>query len=203
MTENAKPRSECPEDMLPWFVNHTLTPSQQQEVEAHLKRCRRCQEEVEWLRTVRKEIKTTAVQPPGELGFKRLLSRVKHQKSTGQIRQKQRFGWRPVLAIAASLIIVVQAGLLIHSWFGPAAITPLSKPPEQGFVLQVTFSPAAREEQIREIVQSVGGTFVGGPGALGVYRIRLDVSINDHNAIRQAVDYLRQKENIVAHVVRE
>ncbi len=203
MTDNSNTYTECPEEMLPWFVNHTLTASQEQEVEAHLKHCRRCQQEVEWLRTVRREIKTTAVDPPGELGLKRLLNSIKHQQSAEQSRQKQRFAWRPIMAIAASLIIIVQAGLLIHSWFGPATITPLSKPPEQGLVLQVTFSPMATEEQIREIVQTVSGTFVGGPGALGVYRIRLEVPINDPNAIRQAVNHLRQKGKIVTHVAQE
>ena len=204
MTTNANHQTGCPEDQLPWFVNQTLSPDQMRAVKAHLQDCDRCQREVDWLKNVRQEIQTMPDPTPGELGLKRLIHRVRHDRAADQHQQRQGAAWwRPALAIAASILIVVQAGLLIHAWFGPANITPLSGRLEEGPVLQITFAPTATETQIRETVQTVGGSFVGGPGAIGVYRIRLGVAATDRIAIQRALDRLREEENIVTHVTRE
>ncbi len=204
MTTNTNHHTGCPEDLLPWFVNHTLSPAQLQTVKAHLQHCPRCQQEVAWLKSVRQEIKTMPDPTPGELGLKRLIYRVRHEKTADQHQPRQGAAWwRPAVAIAASLLIVIQAGLLIHAWLGPANIAPLSGQSEEGLILQITFAPTATEKQIRETVQNVGGSFVGGPGALGVYRIRLDIAATDRITTQQTVDRLREKENIVTHVTRE
>ena len=196
--------SACPEELLLWFVNQTASASQREKVKAHLAHCRRCQREVAWLQRVRQELKNTPVQPPGELGLKRLLKRVRNDKSPPALPGRRRPGWwRPALAIAASLVIIVQAGLLLHSWFGSSELTLLSSPPAQGVVLQITFSPTTTEQQIREIVNSVGGTFIGGPGVLGVYRIQLNLNREDNTAIQQALARLSAQENIVTHVAQE
>ena len=204
MTSNPDENTNCLEDLLPWFVNQTLEPSQQQEVENHLRHCRKCRKEVELLESVREEIKSTPVRPPGKSGLQRLRQSVRQDKTIKPYRQLNRkINWRPALAIAASMVIVVQAGLLIYSWFGPASMRPLSGPSTKGTVLQITFSPAATEAQIRDTLQSVGGMFVGGPGALGVYRIRIDAQTTDRDAIQKALANLRQKSRIVTHAAQE
>ncbi len=204
MTPNTDHKAPCPDDLLPWFVNHTLDPSQQRDVIAHLKHCRRCQQEVAWLKRVRQGIKATTEVSPGDLGLKRLLRRVGKAKQADQRHLRPKgWGWRSAVAIAASLVIVVQAGLLINQWFGPAAIKPLAGPSAEGPVLQITFLPTATEAQIRETVRAVGGSFAGGPSAIGVYQIRVNVPRTDRNAAQLMVDALRQKKDIVAHAAWE
>lgn len=46
-------------ELLPWFVNGTLTGEEQAMVEQHLRRCRRCRAEVEELRETRLELGET------------------------------------------------------------------------------------------------------------------------------------------------
>ena len=204
METSSNQNFKCPEDLLPWFVNHTLEPQLNRMVEDHLQHCRRCKQEVTWLRQVRTGIQSSSAPPPGELGLKRLFHRLQDEKTDMLARQRPKGRWmRPALAIAASLVIVIQAGLLIHSWFGPAAITPLSSPHVEGIILQVTFFPTATETQIREIMLSVGGTFVGGPGALGVYRIRLNPSIQESYDVQRILNTLRQQDSIISHVAQE
>lgn len=204
MATSTRPNSRCPEDLLPWFVNHTLDPQLYRMVEDHLQHCRRCKQEVDWLRQVRTGIQSSSAPSPGELGLKRLRQRIQNEKADMPARQDRRGRWlRPALAIAASLVIAVQAGLLIHSWFGPAAITPLASPHAEGIILQVTFVPTATEAQIRRVMLSVGGTFMGGPGALGVYRIRLNPSLQESYDVQRMLDILRQQDRIISHVAQE
>jgi hypothetical protein len=42
-----------------------------------------------------------------------------------------------------------------------------------GQLLQITFKPLATETQIRALLSSVQGEIVAGPGALGVYAVRV------------------------------
>lgn len=204
MTPGSIQNQTCPEELLPWYVNQTLSASEHDAVKAHLEHCVRCQQEVTWLQKVRNEVKASPFRPPGELGLRRLMHRVQTVKEAPARQQVRRSGWwRPALAIAASLVIVLQAGLLLRSWFGPAPVRLLSDTPANGVILQVTFSPTTTELQFREILNAIHGTIVGGPGALGVYRIRLAISHENTGAIEKALAQLKAQENIVTHVTRE
>ena len=69
-----------------------------------------------------------------------------------------------------------------------------------GVVLQVTFAPDATEQEIRELLQAIDGSLDGGPGALGVYAVRL-VGVESHDAatIERALQTLRGRSDIVTH----
>ena len=49
--------ADHPEELLPWYVNGTLSPEERQRVEAHLDQCPSCRGEVQALRSLRREIK--------------------------------------------------------------------------------------------------------------------------------------------------
>ncbi len=108
--------------------------------------------------------------------------------------------WRPVLAAAAA-VIVLQGALLVGLWTRPDLITPLGG--RADVVLQVTFAPEAAEARIREAIQGVRGTLVGGPDARGVYLVRLDVPPGDEARIDEAVDALSRRRDVVTHVARD
>lgn len=193
-----------PDELLPWFVNNTLSSHERKEVDDHVATCPRCQKEIAFLQMTREQVKTIPVQSPGEFGLNRLLKEIKRNREDEQRQRKPRNDWwRRGLAIVASLIIITQAGLLVDAWFFSKPMVPLSGPQDQGVVLQLSFKPTAMEVEIREIVNAAGGTFVEGPGELGVYRIRLNLSSADQEKIHQTIEYLRQRKNIVTHVARE
>ena len=193
-----------PEDLLPWFVNNTLSLNQKKEVEIHLQQCRRCQNEVALLQNMRQHVKTVPIRSPGEVGLQRLLHKVKQEKKQEQIKQRKKVKWwQPSLAIAASMLIFVQAGLLFDAWFLSKPVVPLSGPQESGIVIQISFAPTATEAEIRESISAINGSFIGGPGQLGIYRIRLNVPTTDQKGIEQAVESLRQRQTIIRHVAKE
>ena len=144
-------------------------------MEEHVQSCTRCQKEIAFLESMRAHAKETPLHSPGEFGLNRLLKEVKRDRQDvkQQPSRHQPGRWRTSAAIAASFIILIQAAFLIDAWFLSKPMVPLSGPQEQGIVLQVSFAPTATEADMRRSLEAINGTFVGGPGQLGVYRIQL------------------------------
>jgi anti-sigma factor RsiW len=191
-------RNNHPDELLPWYANGTLPADERRAVEEHLAACDRCRRELALLASLRDQIKAEDTAPsPGELGWRRLQRDLRHE--TGAPRR--RAWWQPALA-AAAVIIVVQAALLVNLWTQPPAITPLGGPEAAGAVLQVRFAPRAAEADMRAALRAVNGEIVGGPGALGIYRIRLEgVAPENSVAIARAAQALRARSGVVAEVV--
>jgi anti-sigma factor RsiW len=193
---------EHPEELLPWYVNDTLTDEERSGLEEHLKGCEQCRKEVEYLKALRSQVKATSdLSPYGELGLKRLLSDIKKEAQTPRRFAFQR--WQPALAIAASLIIILQSLILYNYWQQSKAITPLSGPVHKGVVLQVSFAPDASEAQIRKVLQSVEGSIIDGPGAIGIYRVRLNLTTEDEERIGESIAILKSHSDVVIHVARK
>ncbi len=185
-----------PTDLLPWWVNGTLAGEEYQQVSDHLAACGHCQEEVAFLQTVRDQLRARPLPDAGELGLQRLLREVRKPVIA---RRKQYRPW----AIAAALVIAVQAALLTLYWPGATDTTlqPLSAgtPAQAQVVLQVEFRPEATHRQISATLRAVQGRIIDGPGALGIYRIALPPGADVEQAIRQ----LRAAENVIRHVARD
>jgi hypothetical protein len=151
--------------------------------------------DVEFLQAVRKTLKDQPVHSPGELGLKRFekqLAQARRTMPTAPARW-----WRPALA-AAALVIVVQGGLLINLW-QPETYAPLSGDAPQGPVLQVELNDTATAAAIQEALTGVGATIIDGPGALGVYRVRLESA----DQVDAAVAALSANTQVVRHVSKE
>lgn len=194
-----------PAELLPWFVNETLSTEDQHTVEQHLEACRQCQQEIALLQKMRTQVKKIRTESPGEFGLNRLLRTVRNDRTaTEASQQTSSQWWKTGFAIAASLIIFVQSGLLIDTWYISKPMIPLSGPQEHGLVLQVSFTPTTTEAQIREVITAIHGRFIDGPSSLGIYRIRLDDNkTSNEAAIESAIQHLRQKTEIILHVTKE
>jgi anti-sigma factor RsiW len=185
-----EPNPPHPDLLLAWFVNGTLEASERAAVEEHLRGCARCRGEVTFLGVLRQGVKAlSGAEGPGELGRKRLLRDVRSE------RRAARTWWRPALAAAAA-VIVVQGIVLANLWTRDAAIVPLGGPGAVGAIVQVQFAPTATEAQIRGLLQEVGGTLIDGPGALGVYRVRVEKA-------DPALARLRARAEVVKHAASE
>lgn len=193
------PHDRHPDELLPWYVNETLTGEELRTVEEHLPNCERCRHELEWLQLLRAQVKRTDVgEIPSALGRARLLRDLRGG-TTQSVRR--RAWWQPALA-AAAMVMVIQAAALFHFWSVSGPITPLGGPHAQEAILQVRFAPSATEAELRAVLQEIGGVLVDGPGALGVYRVRLEGD-KAPAAIGRAVDTLRSKPNIVWYVAAD
>ncbi|MCR4332444.1 MAG: zf-HC2 domain-containing protein [Sulfuricaulis sp.] len=193
-------RNDHPDELLPWYINDTLTGQEQREVMNHLETCERCRREIAWLQKIRARIKADESGAPGEFGLNRLMRDI-HREQT--VPARKRSWWQPALA-AAAVIIVVQAAVLMNFMYQPAPITSLGEPSAEGVVLQVKFAPNSTAQQIRDLLQKVHGTLIGGPGALGIYRIRLEgVTNTQDETIQGTISDLRTHGNIITYVARE
>ncbi|HEX9626740.1 MAG TPA: zf-HC2 domain-containing protein [Acidiferrobacterales bacterium] len=191
---NAQP--DHPDDLLPWYANDTLAGAERERVEAHLSACPRCRDELKLLKMVRAGVQSTPVEPPTEFGLKRLLRDVRREAPH---TARPRLWWQPALA-AAALVIVIQGMLLINLWPRDSGIVPLGEPPIAH--LQVRFAPQATEAEMRAVLAAVDGVIVDGPGALGLYRIRLTGGA-DSEAVASALHTLRAQAPVVAEASPE
>lgn len=196
--------SSHPDELLPWYVNQTLSAKEQREVEDHIHNCVRCQQEISLLQHMREQVQSTPLDSPGELGLQRLLSEIKTPQFSTQFQHPgQSPTWWKTFAIAASFIIVAQAGLLMDAYFFSKPMVPLSGPPSNGVILQVTFLPTVTEGEMRETLHAISGNVIDGPGQLGIYRIRLDLSPNNQKEIKGAIAFLQKHTTVIGHVAQE
>ncbi|HED13645.1 MAG TPA: hypothetical protein ENI62_08330 [Gammaproteobacteria bacterium] len=187
--------------LLPWYVNGTLAGEERERVEAYVEQDQGGQIEVAFLRSVQTAIREQQdeVVSPAEVGWRRLQKTIAEQRHEAPLQTgKQRHWWRPTLA-AAALLLLVQGGVLVQIW--PVykqhyTVLSSSRQGATGIVLQVSFDPAISEEQLRGIINNIEAQIVGGPGALGIYRLRLPAEIKQTAAINRLIRRLRDTPGV-------
>lgn len=190
-------------ELLDWYANGTLAPEARAAVERLLAESPAARAELEWLRALRRDLPATLAIPAGDLGEARLLQRIAVERAGPKVvelpRRAERPRWfAPAFALAASLLVAQAAliGYLVHE--RDAALAPLSGAPAAGGdLLQVVFKPDAAERDLRALLAANGAELVGGPGALGVYTVRVPAGRAD-----AAAAALRARTDLVESVTR-
>ncbi|MEO8040034.1 MAG: hypothetical protein ABI794_14790 [Betaproteobacteria bacterium] len=166
--------------LLPWYANGTLSLEDRGRIEALLAASPDLRAELAWLETVRGELKRSTEAGTDDGGLGELLGRidVPAEGNVVPIAPPARPRWHmPALAIAASLVLVqaVVIGVLVQQ--PDETLRPLSGPVDpRGVLLQVRFQPQATEAEMRGLLTGIGGELVAGPGALGLYTVRVDTT---------------------------
>jgi anti-sigma factor RsiW len=189
------PSDRHPSELLPWLANGTLEGEERAAVEAHLADCDTCRSELQLLRELRETIRAEPLADAGDLGLQRLLQAVRKERKAQSARPR----WLIPAAIAASLVIAVQAVMLLQP--GPQApvYAPLSGPSAGRGVLQVEFMPEAREADLRNLLRDAGARIVDGPSAVGLYRL----AVASGRDPQQVLERLRSHKTLVRHVALE
>lgn len=182
------------EELLPWYVNDTLTGDEAEKVREYLQDNERAAADVEVLRQVRDTVKSRDFGSPGELGLRRLKATIDGEsRNSGSAFAAGRW-WRPAMA-AAVLVIAVQAGLLLDARRGGDTYEPAGEAAATP-TIQVRFKPGATERDIRRLLNELDIEIVQGPGSVGVYRV---ASIRDDADIEQLAARLRGAGSVVTH----
>jgi hypothetical protein len=194
-------------DMLPWYVNGTLEPGARQELEFQLEQSPQLRDELLWLRVLRSQMQEQKQAQVGSrsdnAGLDTLMALV-HAEQSGKVSPiRKRFGeWvaatrrLPITAGFAAALVLSQAVIIGSLMDRPApdAMEPLSggTMAAGGQLLQITFKPQATEAQIRTLLSSVQADIVAGPGALGIYTVRVPDKQGE-----QALQHLRKDMAVV------
>ncbi len=200
-----KPSDSEVRQLLPWHVNRTLSKSDQNAVDAALEDSAALAAERDWLAALRQSLQQQTPQRPPDAGLDQLMARIARERdgSVLPIRStsaQTRSPWRTRgFAIAATVILAQTAllGALLLERNSPDNLMPLGGPTAAtvgGVVFQVTFHEQASEAAIRSTLALVHGEIVGGPGALGIYLVRVAAPGT------QALDTLRARQDVVNSV---
>jgi hypothetical protein len=169
------------EELLPWYVNGTLSAEDRAWVERHLDENPEARAELEWFQSLQSKMMENAPAVPVTIGLSKVMHLIQGDRPTWKERINaflglDNFALRPALVVAGFAIIAVQAGFifnLVNSAEDDAdQIRALrATKVEEGPMLRVNFAPDAKEADIRHLLISVEGRIAGGPGQLGDYFI--------------------------------
>jgi hypothetical protein len=197
------------EELLPWCVNGTLGADDRGWVERYAAEHPEAQAQIDWCRGLQAHIRASAPQIAPALGLDRVLQRIRGERPTMVKRVRSWLGAlaaapvaavaRPIGAVAALAIIVVQGGIIYQMRPDNSAqderLLRATKAMrvDEGPLLRVNFSPDAREAEIRMLLVAAQATLAGGPGQLGDYYLRVPAGRES-----AAVDRLRREPIVQA-----
>jgi anti-sigma factor RsiW len=207
MTHAAEPRdaNEALRALLPWYVNGTLPDGERERIERLLQQSPELRGEVYWLQRLRLHIRASAPQQwsDGDAALFRLRALIRAEAEqvvvplpTPSTRKPRAWiNWTLPMALAATFVASVAVTVYMPSRDG--VLEPLSGQATKAnnVVVQVTFKASATEGDIRQLIANVKGEIVSGPGALGVYSLRIGKTNAD-----QAIATLRLRKDLVESV---
>ena len=158
------------EELLPFYLNGSLSGDEHARVEAALKADEGLRQQLEFLSAISGAVQSDgpASAAPGDLGLARLRRDIGRQPPG-------RSALRSVAALAAAFILGVGVMALWPSFDRApedATYEQASGPVAKGALI-VAFRPGATAEQISTLLLSVDGVIVDGPSAIGLYRVDL------------------------------
>ena len=158
------------------YINGTLDADERARLEQALEKDDELAAEAAFTAALRQGLKDQPADPPGDMGLARLQRSIRqHEAGQSPAAGAPQRWWKPV-AIAASVLFLMQSAVLVHyqSESPDTDIQMLSGPAvETGPVLQVIFTPDTPLAEMQDLLQAVEGDIVRGPGALGLYEVRL------------------------------
>lgn len=186
--------------LLPAYVNDTLDPEERQQMEHHLQSCHLCRQELQEVQAMHTALKTAIHKRPGPspAAFAKVMSRIHEetQSAPHDLRSGDQTSWWesiertfrslfeiPWVPVLASFLIVGQAVLLVSVLGGPEGRVshgpgpviergiPQGTPTIPLMKFQVKFVETAKEIQIRNLMQELGGQILTGPTPQGLYTL--------------------------------
>lgn len=196
-------------ELLPWYANGTLAADQHAQVEDWLARDAGLRSELEFLRKAGAVLRETADRPAAS-SVGRFLDRVAADQieggtgggvvGIGRARRPLSNAGKWAFALAAGVMLAqaIVIGSLVTRDTDQGILEPLSGTPQGARPnLQATFVESVAEIEIRALLAEVNAQIVSGPGALGVYGLRVPPAQLDAAERR-----LREASGIVASVTR-
>ena len=182
------------EDLLPWFVNGTLSHEESRAVQAFIDSGEISHQEVEEVRLFAETIQEQSAEEPAFNpaildGVMAKLDTVEQEVVDAPVivqepRQETEgffarlfggFAWPPMakLAVAGQFTVLVALSAALLTTGGAGEEDHVTVSGTLDVDVQIVFAPTTTEAQIRELLISVEGVIVDGPSSLGIYHIDL------------------------------
>ena len=210
------------DELLPWFLNGTLTESDRDWVEHYLREHPEAEAELRWTQTLRDRVRESVQAVAPELGLDELLRRIRAESPT-KGKHAAGLGWfdrlsqlfttlrfTPAFALAA-VVILAQAGIiggLVHELYQTRPESPESAAfrsypgqfsPAAGPLLRITFKSDATESDLRKLLFQIGGSIVAGPSQLGDYLVEVETPTLDEVSKKVAASPVVESVTIVTY----
>ncbi|MDN5939957.1 MAG: hypothetical protein L0H83_15025 [Salinisphaera sp.] len=188
------------EELLPAHVNGSLDPATARALDEVLAEDPDLAAEARFLSALREELQADDASTPGAMGWQRLRRSIAAE-GRPQASAAAPTGWWRAAAVAAVAVIAIQGVLLLRVY----------QPPTPGYIplageargqIQLRFAPDATAAQIQRLLAENDLVIISGPGASGVYRLRLGGDA-DAAEVDAMVAYLARRDGVVAFVARE
>ena len=185
-------------ELLPWYVNGTLRDDDCRKMERWLAADADCRADLAWMQNLQRQVRSESVsamqaaQVNEHAGLDRLMTMVRaeqagkltHLPTRQAAKTSPRTGfqrwYKPVMAMAATLAVVQVGILFLHmsefeksDTLRPLGSTAPTSPVARQVMIQATFRADTSDAQIRGLLSKAGVEIVSGPGALGVYTLKV------------------------------
>jgi GrpB-like predicted nucleotidyltransferase (UPF0157 family) len=183
------------DELLPFYVNGTLTEADRTWVEDYLREHPRANSELAWYRSLQARLRSDVPAVSSEIGLERAMQRIRSDSAQTQPARRaassslQRLAdWlraalpqpmlRPAL-VGAAAVVAVQTVAIVQLMnqrddeLSQVRALQVGNVAEKGPYLKLNFKPDARESDIRMLLIQSNGTLAAGPGQLGDYYVRV------------------------------
>lgn len=185
-------------ELLPWYVNGTLSEAERRQVDDWLARSADARAELLALQQLRGQLRAEPVPLASDLGWARLRRDI---NAGTPVRQ----WWRPALAAAAGLVLCLQVVILARPAPDPGITLLSAGQPAivgQGWLVQLELDDQLRWGALAGGLSALNARLVDGPGSAGLVRVFVARAGNDF-ADRAAVEAALARLPGVVHVAVE
>lgn len=203
-------------DLLPWYINHSLDPVEQDIVNKHIKTCITCRIELNQQQQVLAKIQQTdLLQQVSQVSFAQLRKRIEEQPSLYTLAKHNELKKEPKLflrqflnflkctALAASLLLLGLPFILDSLIDKPElkgdyrTLANSIEGKQRNNFIRVIFADQSNPEQIEAILSSVSGHIVKGPSQNGVYEVQIGSQQADSREVKDAISHLRKNTSVI------
>ncbi len=200
-------------DLLPWYINHSLDPVEQDIVKNHIKTCVTCRIELNQQRQVFNNMnKTDILQQVSQVSFAQLKKRIeehptfaKHNEPQKELKlfSHQFLSFVKYAALAASILLLALPFMLDSLIDKPELkgdYRTLANPiqgEQRNNMIRIVFADQSNPEQIEAILSSVSGHIVKGPSQNGVYEVQIGNQQTNSQEVKNAISHLRKDSSVI------
>lgn len=203
-------------ELLPWYINHSLDPAEQDMVMKHIKTCITCRIELNQQQQIFEKMQQTdLLQQVSQASFAQLKKRIEDQpkltvvaKNDETEKQPKQFShhflvFAKYTALAASLLLLALPLMLdslvdkpeLRDDYRTLANSVAGE--QKNNMIRIVFADQSDAEQIQAILDNVSGHIVRGPSQNGVYEVQIGNQQTSSEEARDAVSNLRKNSLVI------